>query len=271
MEKAAPLPILDAITPVLLTYNEAPNIARTLRQLTWAKDIVVVDSGSSDGTLEILKAIPGVRVFHRVFDTHHAQWRYAMEETGIATPWLLRLDADYQVPDSLVAEMAAIDANTPEAAFRAAFDYAVFSRKLAASLYPPKPILLRRGRFSIRDEGHTEGWVVDGPIGNLHTHVIHDDWKPMRAWAEAQLRYMTREHEKLETRRTGLRDWLRMHPPLMPIAVFFYCLFGKGLIVNGKAGILYTLQRTTAEAILALFILEKRLAPKSATVEKKPR
>jgi hypothetical protein len=43
--------MLDHITPVLLTFNEEPNIARTLAHLAWAKDIVVVDSGSTDGTL----------------------------------------------------------------------------------------------------------------------------------------------------------------------------------------------------------------------------
>jgi hypothetical protein len=51
-----------------------------------------------------------------------------------------------------------------------------------------------------------------------------------------------------------------MHPPLMPVAVFFYCLFVKGLLFNGKAGLLYTLQRTIAEGILSLYILEKQLA-----------
>ena len=45
--------MLDQITPLILTYNEAPNIGRTLEQLTWARDIVVVDSFSTDDTVEI--------------------------------------------------------------------------------------------------------------------------------------------------------------------------------------------------------------------------
>jgi hypothetical protein len=54
----------------------------------------------------------------------------------------------------------------------------------------------------------------------------------------------------------------------MPIAVFFYCLFVKGLLFNGKAGLLYTLQRTIAEGILALFILENKLVPERAKAER---
>lgn len=50
--------MLEKITPLVLTYNEAPNIKRTLQQLTWAKIIVVVDSYSTDETLEILKSHP---------------------------------------------------------------------------------------------------------------------------------------------------------------------------------------------------------------------
>jgi glycosyltransferase involved in cell wall biosynthesis len=75
--------MLDQITPVLLTYNEGENIGRTLSRLRWAKDIVVVDSGSTDGTLNILTAFPNLRVFKRRFDTHAKQWRYGVEETQL--------------------------------------------------------------------------------------------------------------------------------------------------------------------------------------------
>ena len=49
----------------------------------------------------------------------------------------------------------------------------------------------------------------------------------------------------------------------MPIAVFIYCLFGKGLIVNGRAGIFYALQRMVAESILSLLVLEAKLRDRS--------
>jgi hypothetical protein len=45
----------------------------------------------------------------------------------------------------------------------------------------------------------------------------------------------------------------------MPIAIFLFCLFGKGLILNGRAGIFYALQRMVAEAVLSLMVLEERL------------
>lgn len=256
--------MLDQITPVLLTYNEEENIARTLSGLTWAKDIVVVDSGSTDATLEILKTFPSVRVFNREFDTHANQWRYATEKTKIGADWLLRMDADYQVSDALVAELARLVPSESVSAYRIGFDYAIFSRKLVASLYPPNTVLLRKGCFSIRDRGHTEAWEVQGLTVTLKAHIIHDDWKPTGQWLVGQARYMQRELEWIH-RSVGFKRQLRVRPPLMPLAVFFYCLFGKGLIFNGRAGIFYALQRMVAEAVLSLMVIEEQLRADAAS------
>jgi len=254
--------MLDHITPVLLTYNEATNIGRTLSRLTWAQDIVVVDSGSTDDTLAILSSVPQVRVFTRAFDTHGQQWDYAVHKTAIATPWILRLDADYQVTDPLIEEFRQLDANAPVSAYRIYFDYAIFSRRLMSSLYPPNTILLRKGCFSVWDKGHTEAWTVNGPVKTLSGRIVHDDWKATEFWLNAQGRYMRRGLEKLRAERAGLSGWVRLTPPLMPFAIFLYCLFAKGLILNGRAGVFYALQRLVAEATLSLMVLEERLREK---------
>jgi glycosyltransferase involved in cell wall biosynthesis len=252
--------VLYQITPVLLTYNEVANIGRTLSRLAWAKDIVVVDSGSTDGTLAVLASFPKVRVYNRVFDTHANQWRYAIEGTQIATDWILRLDADYEMSDALVWELSQLDPKAAVNAYRIGFDYAIFSNKLVSSLYPSNTILLRRGCFTVWDKGHTEAWEVNGPVAMLHGRITHDDWKSTSQWLSSQARYMQRELEWLRVSKSaGLRNWLRLRPPLMPIVVFLYCMFGKGLVLNGRAGIFYALQRMVAEGVLSLMVLEDRL------------
>jgi glycosyltransferase involved in cell wall biosynthesis len=231
--------------------------------LAWAKDIVVVDSGSTDGTLELLAKFPKVHVFDRPFDSHANQWRYATEKTGITTDWILRLDADYQVSDALVSEITELTPDNSISAYRVEFTYAVFSQHLSGSVYPPKTVLMRRGFFSVYDKGHTEAWEISGGISTLKGRIIHDDWKSTKQWLEGQARYMQLEVDSKQLWKTGLTGWLRLRPPLMPIATFFYCLFGKGLLLNGRAGLFYTLQRTVAESILSLMALERKLNTKS--------
>jgi hypothetical protein len=182
-----------------------------------------------------------------------------VEGTQIVTDWILRLDADYQLSDALVTELGRLDSGTAVSAYRIGFDYAIFSRTLLSSLYPANTILLRRGCFSIWDKGHTEAWEVKGPVSTLKARIIHDDWKPIGQWQIGQVRYMKRELDQLRIGKAGLTRWLRLTPPLMPIAVFLYCLFGKGLILNGRAGIFYALQRMVAEAVLSLMVLEEKL------------
>ena len=64
----------DLITPLILTYNEEDNIERIVSKLWWANRILVIDSGSSDQTCELLARNPRVDVIERAFDTHATQW-----------------------------------------------------------------------------------------------------------------------------------------------------------------------------------------------------
>ncbi|MEK6541302.1 MAG: glycosyltransferase family 2 protein [Pseudomonadota bacterium] len=252
--------MLDRITPVILAMNEAPNIERALASLSWASEIIVVDSGSTDETLSILARHANVRVLHRPFDNHWNQWRFAIEETGIATDWVLRLDADYALTEALIAELLALQPTADTAAYRIAFDYAMWGRVLPGSLYPANHILFRRGQMAVIERGHTEGWEPMGDVTPLSGKIIHDDRKPLATFIASQVRYMRHEARVIAGGKPGLAAWLRRHPPLMPIATFFYCLFGKGLIFSGKAGLLYTFQRTVAESILAMTIIEQWLS-----------
>src|ERR1044071_7462342 len=97
--------MLDQITPLILTYNEAPNIGRTLEHLTWAREIVIVDSFSTDDTVEIASSFANVRIVQRAFDSHRNQWEFGLRETGIQTTWVLALDADYMLTSAAVAEL----------------------------------------------------------------------------------------------------------------------------------------------------------------------
>lgn len=253
------------ITPAVLTFNEAPNIGRMLERLTWAKDVVVVDSGSSDETVAIAKRFPNVRVFVRPFDTHCNQWTFAQKETGIRTEWMMRLDADYVLSEPLIEELRTLQPTNDISAYNTRFIYCIHGQKLRASLYPARPRLFRVARGRFYQDGHTDEVAIEGAIVDLAHPIFHDDRKPLAYWIGSQARYMGLESAKLaeaQENALSLPDRLRRCTPLMPFVTFFYLLLVRGLILDGRAGLHYCLQRTLSEFMLKLYLVDRRIQGK---------
>lgn len=254
--------MLHQITPVILTFNEASNIARTLAPLSWAVDIVVVDSGSADGTCGIVREYPNARIFERPFTNHAEQWNFGLEQTSIRTDWVLALDADFVLSDELVRELEALSPESDVGGYRASFIYCVEGKPLRGAAYPPVAVLYRRSGARYIQDGHTQRIQVSGRIDVLKGRIFHDDRKPLRHWLAAQARYMRLEAQKLLATpgaQLGYADRLRKGIVFAPAAMFLYCLLVRGGILDGKAGLFYALQRTVAEAILSLYLLQAHL------------
>jgi glycosyltransferase involved in cell wall biosynthesis len=254
--------MLDQITPVILTYNEAPNIRRTLGALGWAHDIVVVDSFSEDATVSLAKEFPRVRIFQRQFDTHQNQWNYALSETGVSSEWVLALDADYVVTAEAIEELKDLQPSAGINGYQVRFVYCVHGKRLRGSAYPPVTVLYRRKGAMYRQDGHTQRVVIDGEIKHLRCPFLHDDRKSLTQWLKAQDRYMQLERVNIlnsAENNLSLADRLRQTRCLFPFGVFFYCLFFKGTVRDGWAGVYYAFQRMLAEILLALYMIEEDL------------
>ena len=255
----APLGGMDLaeITPLILTFNEGPNIRATVQALDWASQIIVIDSGSTDETLDILDEFPNVTVIRRAFDNHTNQWNFGLKQ--VDTEWVLTLDADYVCPPQLRDEILRLDGSVD--VYRASFQYNVFGKPLRATLYPPRDILFRADQFVCRPDGHTQRLDVRGAeLGRLATRIIHDDHKPLTSWLRAQSNYAYLESQKLDASdgsRLSWKDRIRKKIFFAAPLTLFYCLFHRMLILDGWRGIYYSLQRTYAELLLSLVLVDK--------------
>jgi glycosyltransferase involved in cell wall biosynthesis len=252
--------MLSSITPLILTFNEASNVGRTLEKLAWARQIIIVDSYSTDETKEIAAKFANVIFVPRQFDNHAAQWNFGLDQ--VDGDWVLALDADYVVTDEVRSEIATLSSDSPMSAYFAPFRYCINGRPLRGTLYPPHAVLFRKSRCRYAQDGHTQVLSIEGPTQSLHAFLLHDDRKPLNSWLDAQRRYARLEADKLTQtfhRTLSRADRLRQQIwPAVP-AVFFYTLIAKRCLFDGWPGWFYTLQRTYFELLLSLELLDRRL------------
>lgn len=254
----------DLLSALVITYNEDLNIFRALNSIQWVPEILVIDSGSTDRTLEIVSSFSNTRIIHRKFDTFANQCNFGLRNQS--SEWVLSLDADYVLNPRLCSEIFSLmmrDVMTSENmidGYTAHFQYCINGKPIRSGVLPPRTILYRRSQASYIDEGHGHRILVNGKLGNLQHKILHDDRKPIGIWLMNQKRYLEIEASSLiEQRDSELKaqDLLRKHTCLAPFAMFLYCFVLRGGFLDGKEGILYGFQRFIAEALLYLNIHTK--------------
>ncbi|WP_306259378.1 glycosyltransferase family 2 protein [Pararhizobium sp. IMCC21322] len=224
----------------IITLNEADRLGATLeaaRQLS--DDIVVVDSGSTDNTVQVAKDLGG-RVIHNDWQGFGPQKRFAEEQCR--HDWLLNLDADEVLSDQAIAEIKALFANgaPPKPGYYLN----------VVTIYPgktkPRPIAdfyrinrlydRREMRYSdsrtddrVIDDGQTLG-QIDGPVWHYSFRDISDIAPKMETYARQQI------HEKAHKRTVaGLRARMLIE---YPVNLMRY-LFGRRHITGGVQGVRY--------------------------------
>ena len=249
------------ITPLIITYNEEANISRTLDRLKWAKEIIILDSFSIDQTLLIAQSYYNVRVIQRSFDSFANQCNFGLKK--VTTEWVLSLDADYVCSSELIEAIKELPEESKVTGYSVPFIYQIFGRSLRSTLYPRRIVLFEKNTAKYSQDGHAHRLKIDGNIQTLSASIYHDDRKPLSSWLEAQSRYANQECNKLivaDPSKISFTDRVRQKIWIAPLLTFFYCLFYKRLILDGWIGIYYTFQRTYAEILLSLALLEKKMS-----------
>lgn len=253
----------ELLTAVILTWNEEENIARTLSHLTWLEKIIVVDSGSTDRTIELIKSFPNTEIYVRSFDTHATQWNYGLNLCR--SEWILSLDADYILTYAFIEEIKTNLSMTAFSAFNAGFNFVIFETPLNANNTTPRPVLFKRNNCIYFDDGHTQRLKIDGKTGDFKNKILHDDRKPLSRWLYNQAAYSTKEADmlvKTPAHKLTFIPKLRKKVVITPVLMFFYCLFTKRMILNGWIGWHYTLQRTVVEMLISLRLTEDKINKK---------
>jgi glycosyltransferase involved in cell wall biosynthesis len=246
------------VTPVLLTFNERDNIARTLTSLEWARDVIIVDSGSSDDTVEIARQFRNVRVHVHPFESHGRQWTFAVMKTGVETPYVLCLDADMRVTESFVTELHGALSDQKLSGAWLSFDYWLCGKELRGSLYPDQLRCFKPSDVEITQSGHTQVFRTTGATCRVSSRVIHEDHKPVERTLRNQEKYALLEAERiLSTAHHSWKDKARL-AGVFPILAGIAGYIRAGGPATGNASVAYGLERILFESILARQLVERR-------------
>ena len=204
------------LSVVIITRNEAANIAGAIESVSWIDDIVVVDSGSTDDTVAIARRHTD-RVFTRKWEGYGAQKNYA---TGLAAhDWVLSLDADERVSPELAAEIDAVLRRSPPVqGYRIPRTTRYLGRWIRSTdWYPDHQLRLYDRRVAEWNARYVhESVTVDGRVGRLRSEVLHYAYDGLSDHLSTINHYTTLAARQMldDGRRAGPLD-LIAHPPLV--------------------------------------------------------
>lgn len=184
---------MEKITVIILTKNEEKNIEEAVASAKQIADrIIVVDSGSTDQTLEIAQKNGAETYFHE-WSTHARQFNWALDNCNIQTEWVFRLDADERITPELAQEI--IEKMNHDTG---AFDgyemrwRVYFMDKWIRHGGTHKPYFLRLFRYGkgrVEDKIMDEHIRVDGTVEKLKGDLLHYDYKGLDAWLNKHIWY----------------------------------------------------------------------------------
>jgi len=236
----------NTLSVALITLNEAANLPRTLASVHWAQEIVVVDSGSTDATLEIARNA-GAHLFTEPWKGFGEQKNSAIAHT--TGDWILSLDADEEVSPELAHEIQALLTGEPVfAAYRIPRLNHFLGTPLRHGGYWPDPKLrlFRRGAARFQSQPVHETMQADGPVGQLKSPLIHHCYPTLADYTEHMDRYSTIAAQALVASGRARRGWpwLVWNARLNPAATFLYNYVVRLGFLDGRAGLLQHLHHS---------------------------
>ena len=226
-----------SVSIVIITLNEEENLPRTLASVTWADEIVVLDSGSTDRTREIAESFHA-KFFCESWRGFAAQKNSALQNAG--GDWILSLDADEEVEPALAGEIReTVGQNPSEAGFwipRKNFFLGRWIRH--GGFYPdPKLRLFRRGTGVFEERLVHEDIHVQGSTAKLKSHLLHHAYPKLESYLEHMNRYSSLGAEMV-AKDKGSRGFSFSDIVLRPGFTFLYNYFLRGGFLDGREGLL---------------------------------
>jgi len=219
---------------VVITRNEEHDLPRCLASVPCADEIVVVDSGSTDRTLELAEKA-GARVISHPWEGYGPQKAFALAQAQ--GEWVLNLDADEALTPELAAQLPAAIARAGVDGFKLQFQSEIFGRTMrhGGLGHESHLRLYRRARTRMKEQKIHEGVAVDGPVETLPGYVLHRPYADLAEFLAKLDSYTTLAAEQRFAE--GRKPWL-LWPARLPVGFLRRYALQLGFL-DGRAGFLW--------------------------------
>jgi hypothetical protein len=266
----------SGITVIVPTLNEAKHIRRCVGSARPLGRVIVVDSGSVDGTQRIARQHGAEVVEHR-WEGHAAQKNWALDALAITTPWVLFLDADEYLTVAAAGAIREAAASSRADGYLIPRAYVFLGRRLRyAWWYPDQQLrLFRRDRGRFEERRVHEHVIVRGRTGTIDEPIMHDNLKGLSAFIERHNRYSDLEVDELlapsrerkrgslrgswADRRRALKDSVWFHLPLRPVVRFLWLYVVRRGFLDGRRGLLFCQLIAMYEFMIDAKRMERRI------------
>jgi glycosyltransferase involved in cell wall biosynthesis len=236
------------LSVVIITHNEEANLGRTLESVSalvsdGKGEIIVVDSGSTDRTVEIAKSY-GAKVFVEEWKGFAAQKNSALDKAS--GEWILSLDADEEVSAELARDMATVatNASKPSGFYIPRQNFFLGRWIRHGGFWPdPKLRLFRKGVARFEDRLVHEDAKLEGKAGILSGALLHHSYPTLSDYIEHMNRYSSLGAEMAVAQRS--RGFSTIDIVVRPWATFVYNYFFRLGFLDGREGLLLHLYHAT--------------------------
>lgn len=246
------------ITVVIPTLNEEKNLSLCLSRLNYFQKVVVVDSGSTDKTIEIANKFGAEVVCFQWNGEFPKKRNWFMSNFIIDTDWILFLDADEAVTDEFIDELRAKGNLNEFSGYWICYENFFNGKKLRFGVQQKKLALFRSslGRYEKIDEKRWsnldmeihEHPIINGKIGKIKSKVIHNDLNGLEKFIVRHVDYAVWEAERLkklrvdEIRRLNVRQrvkYISIKIGIVSELYFIYTYFINLGFLDGRSGLAY--------------------------------
>jgi len=189
---------LNKVTAIIPTFNEESNISRALQSVTFADEIIVIDSYSTDKTVDIVKNTPSVKLLERVFDDFSSQKNYAIDQAKF--DWIFILDADEELNEILTNQIKEKLIN-PDGFVGFSFnrDFFFMNKKIQYGGYSNNKVVRLFDRKFCRYNGNLvhEKIAAKGDVGEIKEPMQHWSYKGFEEHLTKVVKYKSFQAEEL--------------------------------------------------------------------------